>query len=50
MSAIHGIGLSRACAAPRRGWATGLVALCALALSGMALAQAQPTNSLEQVR
>ncbi len=49
MSAIHGIGLSRACAATRRGWATGLVALCALALSGMALAQAQPSNSLEQV-
>ena len=49
MSAIHGIGLSRACAATRRGWATGLVALCALALSGMAMAQAQPSNSLEQV-
>ena len=49
MSAIHGIGLSRACAAARRGWATGLVALCALALSGMAMAQAQPSNSLEQV-
>jgi len=48
MSAIHGIGLSRA-SATRRGWATGLVALCALALSGMALAQAQPSNSLEQV-
>ncbi len=49
MSAIHGIGLSGARAATRRGWATGLVALCALALSGMALAQAQPNNSLEQV-
>jgi len=49
MSAIHGIGLSSACAATRRGWATGLVALCALALSGMAMAQAQPSNSLEQV-
>ena len=46
MSAIHGIRLSRVCAAARRGWAAGLVALCALALSGMALAQ---TNSLEQV-
>jgi hypothetical protein len=48
MSAIHGIGLSRACAATRRGWATGLVALCALALSGMAMAQAQPSNSLDR--
>ena len=45
MSAIHGIG--QAGAATRRGWAAGLVALCALALSGMALAQAG--NSLEQV-
>jgi type IV pilus assembly protein PilQ len=47
MSAIHGIGQAGAGAATRRGWAAGLVALCALALSGMALAQAG--NSLEQV-
>jgi type IV pilus assembly protein PilQ len=47
MSAKHGIGQAGAGAATRRGWAAGLVALCALALSGMALAQAG--NSLEQV-
>jgi len=47
MSANHGIGQAGAGAATRRGWAAGLVALCALALSGMALAQAG--NSLEQV-
>jgi type IV pilus assembly protein PilQ len=47
MSAIHGIGQAGAGAATRRGWAAALVALCALALSGMALAQAG--NSLEQV-
>ena len=47
MSAIHGIRLSRDRATVRRGWAAGLVALCALALSGMALAQT--SNSLEQV-
>jgi len=47
MSAILGIRLSRVRAAARRGWAAGFVALCALALSGMALAQA--SNSLEQV-
>ena len=47
MSAIHGIRLSRVRTAARRGWAAGLVALCALALSGMALAQT--SNTLEQV-
>jgi type IV pilus assembly protein PilQ len=47
MSAILGNRLSRPCAAERRGWAAGLVALCALALSGVALAQT--SNSLEQV-
>jgi type IV pilus assembly protein PilQ len=47
MSANQGIGQAGAGAATRRGWAAGLVALCALALSGMALAQAG--NSLEQV-
>ncbi len=47
MSAIHGIRLSRVRAAARRGWAAGLAAICALALSGMALAQAN--NTLEQV-
>jgi hypothetical protein len=43
MSANHGIGQAGARAATRRGWAAGLVALCALALSGMALAQAGNT-------
>jgi type IV pilus assembly protein PilQ len=47
MSAKHGRGQAGAGAATRRGWAAGLAALCALALSGMALAQAG--NSLEQV-
>ncbi|MEO8345159.1 MAG: type IV pilus secretin PilQ [Betaproteobacteria bacterium] len=47
MSAIHGIQYSRVRAAARRGWAAGLVALCAFALSGVAAAQT--ANSLEQV-
>ncbi len=47
MSAIHGNRLYRVRAVARRGWAAGLVALCALAVSGMALAQT--SNSLEQV-
>jgi type IV pilus assembly protein PilQ len=47
MSAIHGIGQAGAGAGTRRRWAAGLVAICALALSGMALAQSG--NSLEQV-
>ena len=47
MSAIHGIRHSRVRAFARRGWAAGLVALCALALSG--IASAQTTNSLDQV-
>jgi type IV pilus assembly protein PilQ len=47
MSAIDGIRLSRVRTAARRGWAAGLVAVCALVLSGMALAQT--SNSLEQV-
>ena len=47
MSAIHGIRLSRVRTAARRGWAAGLAAVCALALSGIALAQT--SNSLEQV-
>ncbi len=47
MSAIHGIRHSRARAAARRGWAAGLVALCAFALSG--IASAQMANSLDGV-
>ena len=47
MSAIYGIRLSRVCAAARRGWAAGLLALCALALAGTAMAQTP--NTLEQV-
>ena len=47
MSATHGIRPTGVRAAARRGAAAGLVALCALALSGMALAQAN--NSLDQV-
>ena len=47
MSAILGIQYSRVRAAARRGWAAGLVALCALALSSVATAQT--ANSLEQV-
>ena len=47
MSAIHGIRHSRVRAAARRGWAAGLVVLCALALSGVAAAQT--SNSLDQI-
>jgi type IV pilus assembly protein PilQ len=47
MSAIHGNQLLRVSATARRGWAAGIVAFCALALSGFA--SAQTSNSLEQV-
>ncbi len=47
MNEINGIRHSRVRAAARRGWAAGLVAVCALALAG--IAAAQTANSLEQV-
>ncbi len=47
MSAILGNRLSRPRAAKCRGWAAGLVALCGLVLSGVAMAQMG--NTLEQV-